>query len=165
MSVLPPGTLLQLMYLYERLQLLKPGHFIEIGPGSGEITQMLLDLGWSGQSYDLEPYTIDRLQIRFANEIKSGRYLASNVDFLSISESISADLVISCMVMEHLDNISESLYMSKSAEVLNNNGLMIGLIPASPKHWGIEDEIAGHFRRYSKTLVNDLMVVAPAKYL
>jgi hypothetical protein len=47
-NVLPPGTLLQLMYLRERLEKLEPGRFIEIGPGSGEISKLLLDLGWGG---------------------------------------------------------------------------------------------------------------------
>ena len=46
--VLPPGTILQLMYLRERLENIKPGRFIEIGPGSGEISGLLLDLGWTG---------------------------------------------------------------------------------------------------------------------
>jgi 16S rRNA A1518/A1519 N6-dimethyltransferase RsmA/KsgA/DIM1 with predicted DNA glycosylase/AP lyase activity len=52
MVVLPPGTLLQLMYVQERIRLVAPGRFIEIGPGGGEITKLLLDHGWSGYSYD-----------------------------------------------------------------------------------------------------------------
>ena len=50
MRALPPGTILQLMYLRERLRNIKPGRFIEIGPGSGEITRLLLELGWAGAS-------------------------------------------------------------------------------------------------------------------
>jgi len=37
MNVLPPGTILQLMYLRERIQRLPVGRFVEIGPGGGEI--------------------------------------------------------------------------------------------------------------------------------
>ncbi len=48
MRVLPPGTILQLMYLRERLRDINPGRFIEIGPGSGEVTSVLLELGWGG---------------------------------------------------------------------------------------------------------------------
>lgn len=157
-SVLPPGTLLQLMYLKERIQVLNPGRFIEIGPGSGEISQMLLDLGWIGQSYDLQANTLERLKTRFANEIKSGKYRAINADFLEMCLPQSADLVISCMVIEHLNDSAESSFMRKAAEVLKSNGLMIGLVPASPKHWGIEDEIAGHYRRYTKKQVQGLML-------
>ncbi len=52
MSVLPPGTILQLMYLGERLRNIEPGRFIEIGPGSELVMNLLLELGW-GVSYDL----------------------------------------------------------------------------------------------------------------
>lgn len=158
MAVLPPGTLLQLMYLRERLRHIKPGRFVEIGPGSGEITQLLLDLGWVGQSYDLEAVTIERLQMRFANEIKQGQYRPVNVDYLSqLQQPESADLVISCMVMEHLDDTSESSFMRQSSEVLKCDGLMIGFVPGSPAHWGIEDDIAGHCRRYTRDKIQSLM--------
>jgi SAM-dependent methyltransferase len=146
------------MYLRERLRHIKPGRFVEIGPGSGEITQLLLDLGWVGQSYYLEAVTIERLQIRFANEIKQGQYRPVNVDYLSqLQQPESANLVISCMVMEHLDDTSESSFMRQSSEVLKCDGLMIGFVPGSPAHWGIEDDIAGHCRRYTRDKIQSLM--------
>lgn len=158
MAVLPPGTLLQLMYLRERLGHIKPGRFVEIGPGSGEITRLLLDLGWTGQSYDLEAVTIERLQLRFTKEIEQGRYSAVNADYLSQQKQPgSADLVISCMVMEHMDDESESAFMRKSSEILCRGGLMIGLVPGSPAHWGIEDDIAGHCRRYTRAGIKELL--------
>lgn len=73
MTVLPPGTLLQLMYLEERLRKIPPGRFIEVGPGSGEITQALLSRAWSGRSYDLEAKTISKLEDRFAAQIAQRR--------------------------------------------------------------------------------------------
>lgn len=158
MSVLPPGTLLQLMYLRDRLKHIKPGRFVEIGPGSGEITQLLLDEGWVGQSYDLEAITIERLQSRFASEIKQGKYRADNLDYMfQLQRPRSADLVISCMVMEHLDEVSESSFLRQSAKVLTSDGLMIGLVPGSPNDWGIEDDIAGHYRRYTRDHIKNLM--------
>jgi hypothetical protein len=33
---------------------------------------------------------------------------------------------------------------------------MIGLVPGSPANWGIEDEIAGHCRRYTRTSIKTL---------
>jgi SAM-dependent methyltransferase len=160
MAVLLPGTLLQLMYLRERLGHKKPGRFIEIGPGSGEITRLLLDMGWTGQSYDLEAVTIERLQMRFAKEIEQGLYSAVNADYLSQPQQQlgSADMVISCMVMEHLEEASESAFMRKSSEILSHGGLMIGLVPSSPAHWGIEDDIAGHCRRYTRASIRELLV-------
>jgi len=48
MSALAPGTILQLMYLKERLVDVAPGRFIEVGPGTGEISNLLLKFGWGG---------------------------------------------------------------------------------------------------------------------
>ena len=156
MTVLPPGTLLQLKYLKERLSALTPGYFIEIGPGSGEITRLLLDMGWSGRSYDLEEKTVDSLMLRFANEIKDGRFKALNENYLLAEPSQRGDLVISCMVMEHLEDAIQFEFMKTAAAQLKQSGVMIGLVPGSPAHWGIEDEIAGHYRRYTKVNILEL---------
>lgn len=158
MSVLPPGTLLQLMYLRARIRRVPPGHFIEIGPGSGEITQLLLSLGWSGTLYELEAETVAKLQGRFAKELQDRRLEILNSDYLTSGPGQHrADLVISCMVMEHLDADAESAFMRKSADCLKDTGVLIGFVPGSPAHWGIEDDIAGHFRRYTRESIGKLI--------
>jgi SAM-dependent methyltransferase len=158
MSVLPPGTLLQMMYLEERLRHVPPGRFIEVGPGGGEITQVLLDRGWRGRSYDLEARTISKLAQRFDRQIVEQRFCALNEDFLTSDPDATekADLVISCMVMEHLDDTAESQFMRVAGQALKPSGMMIGLVPGSPTHWGIEDDIAGHCRRYTQSSVQAL---------
>lgn len=157
MNVLPPGTILQLMYLKERLLRLPVGKFIEIGPGAGEITRLLLEMGWTGCSYDLEGKTIAALETRFARDISQKRFMPVRQSYLDIQIEEKVDLVISCMVMEHLDDQLESEFMRKSAEVLKAGGLMIALVPGSPEHWGIEDDIAGHCRRYTRSSVEHLI--------
>ncbi len=157
-KVLPPGTILQLMYLKERLSQIPAGRFIEIGPGNGEITRMLLDHGWQGVSYDLAEKTIEGLKVRFAKEISERRFAPVLGNYI-VSATERADLVISCMVMEHLEDDVEQKYMCQSARLLNKNGLMIGLVPGSPDHWGIEDDIAGHCRRYTRESVATLASV------
>ena len=159
MLPLPPGTILQLMYLKERISKLKPGSFIEVGPGSGEVSNVLLKKGWRGYAYDLEPETILRLQERFKAEINKGNYHASTKDFFDLNPNLieGVDLIISSMVIEHLPDELESRFMEKSSLLLNKGGRMIGLVPSSPNHWGIEDEIAGHFRRYDIECLKSLM--------
>lgn len=168
MVVLPPGTLLQLMYLRERIRQVQPGRFIEIGPGSGEITRLLLDYGWSGCSYDLEAKTIATLSNRFAKEIAEHRFMPINDDYLSpllppATEKV--DLVISCMVMEHLEDDAQFAFMQMSEKYLKKGGIMIGLVPASPAHWGIEDDIAGHCRRYTRAGIETLAAASDWKLL
>jgi phospholipid N-methyltransferase len=157
MLVLPPGTILQLMYLRERLSLAEAGNFIEIGPGSGEITRVLLDLGWQGVSYDLERTTVDKLKIRFSKEITEKRFDAVCENFLESSNTQKINLVISCMMMEHLSENDELAFIKKAKSLLRNGGVFIGLVPSSPKHWGIEDVIAGHLRRYTRKSLKHLL--------
>lgn len=158
MIVLPPGTLLQLMYVQERIRLVAPGRFIEIGPGSGEITKLLLDHGWSGYSYDLEAKTIAALKERFANEVAAHSLTPINDNFLSatLPNSEKVDLIISCMVMEHLEDEAQSTFMQTASERLKEGGMLVGLVPASPAYWGIEDDIAGHCRRYTRESIASL---------
>ncbi|OUL88689.1 class I SAM-dependent methyltransferase [Paraburkholderia hospita] len=149
MATLPPGTLLQLMYLKERLRAVPPGRFVEIGPGAGHISALLLSLGWHGVAYDLEPSTIDALNRRFPAETADGRYVAVNGDWLNATENEKVDLVVSCMVLEHLDDAGEKAFVDQAHRSLSSNGRMITIVPGSQEHWGIEDEIAGHYRRYT----------------
>lgn len=153
---LPPGTILQLMYLRERLARMPAGMFVEIGPGSGEITRLLLELGWQGTAYDLETQTTERLQQRFAEAIAQGRLRVANADFLQSATPQPVDLVISCMVMEHLTDAEQQAYMEAARRALKPGGQLIGLVPGSPKDWGIEDDIAGHQRRYTRPALLDL---------
>jgi SAM-dependent methyltransferase len=160
MRGLPPGTILQLLYLKDRLQRRAPGRFIEIGPGRGDVTQLLLDCGWSGSSYDLGPETIAHLGERFRKEVAEQRFMPVNADYVSAEIDGDVDLIISCMVMEHLDDDLESAFMAKSAACLKSDGVMMGLVPASPAHWGIEDDIAGHCRRYTRDSLKRLVSVS-----
>lgn len=158
MSVLPPGTLLQLMYLKKRLRHIDPGYFIEIGPGNGEVTKVLLDYGWSGCSYDLDANTVTTMSKRFSKEISDKRFMVINEDYLLSTPPTAkkADLIISSMVIEHLDDEAQLIFMQKSKINLEPNGIMIGIVPGSPAHWGIEDDIAGHCRRYTQSLVQEI---------
>ncbi|MFM0011362.1 class I SAM-dependent methyltransferase [Paraburkholderia sediminicola] len=160
MAILPPGTLLQLMYLRERLSQLPAGRFIEVGPGAGHTSALLLSLGWQGEAYDLEQSTVETLQRRFAREIESGKYRVVHGDWLASSQSVQSDLVISCMVMEHFDDEAQQRFLSFTRSVLKPAGVMISIVPGSPDHWGIEDDIAGHVRRYTRDSAVDLFTRA-----
>ena len=159
MALLPPGTLLQHMYLAERLQLLASGEFVEVGPGAGDLTDLLLKAGWNGTCFDLNDQTISKLANRFSKEIDQGKLRLMNQDFNSspIENSGTADLIISCMVMEHLADENEIEFLHSAKRCLKDGGKMIAFVPSSPNHWGIEDDIAGHFRRYTRKSISDLL--------
>lgn len=147
--ILPPGTILQLMYLKERLRGVRPGRFIEVGVGQGYVSECLLRMGWSGTGYELDPSSVESARGRNSSAISGGRYDVVVGDWLGSPVSARADLVISSMVLEHLTDDQELAYFRRCRESLNAGGRCIVLVPGSPADWGIEDEIAGHYRRYT----------------
>jgi len=156
MAALAPGTILQLMYIRERISSLPAGRFIEIGPGSGEISNLLLHLGWHGESFDLNENVVNALKVRFKDALNDGRYTPHCQDYLTHDITQEADLIISSLVLEHLDTNSERFFVTKSLNALSHRGKFICIVPASPAHWGIEDDIAGHYRRYTRDDVRSL---------
>jgi SAM-dependent methyltransferase len=149
MTVAPPGTILQRLYLRERLRGLTPGRFVEIGVGTGSLSHELLQLGWHGEGWDLSAEAVARSAETNAVAVAAARYAVRLGDWLDQSDG-KADLVVSSMVIEHLSDEHEGRYFGRCREVLSETGRAVVLVPASPRHWGIEDEIAGHQRRYTR---------------
>lgn len=163
LPTLPPGTILQLMYLKERLKDLKPGCFLEVGCGIGIISYVLLKAGWSGIGIDLNDRALARASQVNEMYIQRGKYLLLQQDFFELELQDKYDLVISCMVLEHLDDELEILYLQKTKNILSLSGRIILLVPGCPCYWGIEDEIAGHCRRYTRSELQSKLVNAGYK--
>ena len=151
--VKPPGTILQGMYLQERLKRQPPGRFLEVGCGSGWVSALLLKHGWTGSGIDLHAPSVARAQEINQTSVDAGRYQARQIDFFEsdpLLDQNQFDLIISCMVIEHLDDAVERAYFRRCRQLVGDGGLLITIVPASQAHWGIEDVIAGHFRRYTQ---------------
>lgn len=146
--ILPPGTILQQMYFKERLRQRSPGRFVEVGAGQGVVSKTLLDLGWRGCAYDLNGESLAVARELNREAADAGRFRTENRDWLGVPPDAEADLVVSCMVIEHLDDANEGRYFERVRESLAPGGTGVLFVPASAAHWGIEDDIAGHFRRY-----------------
>ena len=148
--VRPPGTILLQQYLRERLARRPPGRFIEIGCGNGQMSRVLLEARWSGVGYDLNPRALAVARSFNSSFIDDQRFAVSQNDWLGVDDAEHFDLVFSCLVLEHLDDVDESHYFRKAAAVLSDGGFIAFFVPGSPAHWGIEDEVAGHLRRYDR---------------
>jgi SAM-dependent methyltransferase len=155
---LPPGTILQRMYVAERLRQLPSGTFVEVGTGEGWLAKTLLDAGWAGTGYEPGARAAAQAAQRLASEIDAGRFRLDRRDWLTVDAAGSqVDLVVSAMVLEHLPPEQERQYFLQAARCLRPRGRAILLLPASPAHWGIEDEVAGHYRRYTSEGMRQLL--------
>jgi len=148
---LAPGSILQHLFVRERVRLLlkeNKKYFIEVGSGNGYISNLLLNQGMEGIGVDLNESACINNNLLNESFIKNGKYKVVHGDFLDIDMNTKFDLVISSMVIEHLPEKYLDKYFTKSKRILNKDGLISCLVPSAMKYWGIEDEIAGHMKRY-----------------
>lgn len=155
MRILPPGSILQHLYVEERLRTVKTGRFLEVGSGTGDLSRLLLKKGFSGLGLDLNVGANDHNSKLNSDFISSGQYRILNQNFLEFVSEIRFDLLISCMVIEHLNQEELDVYFEKCKSILNKDGMIVILVPSSMRYWGIEDEIAGHFLRYERKDILD----------
>lgn len=147
-----PGSILQRLYITERLRKYSGQlhSFIELGSGNGYNSHLLLNHDLIGTGIDLNESACENNRILNKEFIQNNSYEVLNTDFFSWIPGQPVDLLFSCMVIEHLPDNLEKKYFEKAKEVVKPGGLIITLVPASMAHWGIEDDIAGHVRRYSR---------------
>lgn len=145
-----PGSILQKMYLKERLNsfIFQDRSFIEIGTGGGALSNLLLESGYTGIGFDLNTDACFKNKILNDNYIRNGKYKVLNENFLCQNLNEKVDLIISSMVTEHFEERQLDKYFEKCKELIHPTGRIITLVPAGMRFWGIEDEIAGHIRRY-----------------
>lgn len=156
---LPPGNILQHLYLRERLKKIsssKTKKFLEIGSGNGYVSSVFLQMGWHGTGIDLNKSACTNNQNKNLKFIVSNRYNVICGDFMEIEFSEKFDVIISYMVIEHLPDDVLEKFMSKAISLLNTNGILIIQVPSNMKFWNIEDEIAGHIKRYEIKDVENL---------
>jgi SAM-dependent methyltransferase len=155
--VLPPGTILQHIYIKRRLRELARGRFVDAGTGEGLLSRLLLDMGWVGSGWDLNDGALAQARALTAEYIKDGRYELHHGDWFSAEGSGTADLIVSSMLLEHLDDEGQRRYFDRAAAELRTGGRALLLVPSSPRHWGVEDEVVGHVRRYTRDSLHELV--------
>ena len=144
-----PGNILQIMYFKHRIaKWNSPGmRFIELGSGNGAISRILLQAGMQGIGMDLNDDACEINRTRNQDFIVQGQYRVLNDDFLKLSGA-QADLILSSHVIEHLPDEVLNDYFAKCKSILNPGGRVVSLVPANQKYWCVEDETAGHYRRF-----------------
>ena len=155
MKPLPPGNILQNIYIKNRFKNKNYKTFLEIGSGNGYLSHLLLSLGLSGVGFDLNLSACQNNNKMNSDFIKNQSYEVFNQNFLEIDLKNKFDVIISSMVIEHLTDEELKCLLNKAKKSLNPNGVIVFLVPSSMKYWGIEDEIAGHIKRYEFEDFND----------
>ena len=132
------------------------GSFCDVGSGRGELSNLLLEAGLSGTGYDLNPEACELNRTLNRRWVDSGRYTVRCEDFMEARGQPPADVVVCSMVLEHWTEGQVEAFVRKTSALLAPGGRLCVLVPGSPAHWGIEDETAGHLRRYTFEALREL---------
>lgn len=138
---------------YEILRLVRPADiFLEIGAGELNLSQELLKYFSRGKAIDFSPETMSCYTSLKPFITKRLSFEVTDVN--NIHEEDFYDCVVSCEVMEHLDN--DATFLLKIFRLLKPHGQAILSVPANMKFWSIHDEITGHCRRYERKKIIEL---------
>ncbi|HEX4947262.1 MAG TPA: class I SAM-dependent methyltransferase [Blastocatellia bacterium] len=126
------------------------GHrVLEVGSGTGNITQFLLTENRTVVATDVVPTYRAELQTRFANQ--ANLHISTfdlnrptPVEF----QQHPFDTIVCLNVLEHIEDDLFALQQMRAA--LKPGGNLALLVPAHQFLYGAFDEAVGHFRRYGK---------------
>jgi SAM-dependent methyltransferase len=129
---------------------------LEIGAGTGEIAGGLLKDGRKLILNEIDELLYVQLKSRFNNNsnvkvIKGDIFKITGND----SKDEKVDTVLMINVLEHIKD--DVLILRKVKEILCNSGRLILYVPAHRWLYGEYDRVLGHYRRYSKRLLKDIL--------
>jgi SAM-dependent methyltransferase len=158
----PPGMLCQNRAAIELVAASEAKTFCEIGPGDGELAAALCRRGMRGVGIEFSAAAAAITKSTLADEIQAGQFRLIEGDFMTMTDAPSGfDLALSLMVIEHVED--DATFMMRMVEQVRPGGMVIVGVPGRMDRWGIEDETAGHFRRYERVGLERLLIASGLK--
>lgn len=155
----PPGTWCQNHALLELVAMTGARTFCEVGCGSGMVARELCDRGLGGVGIDFSEAAIAIARDTLASHLEAGHFELRAGDFLAMDDLEGRfDLALAIMVMEHVEDDVE--FARRLAGLVRPGGHVIIGVPARQDRWGIEDQTAGHFRRYERAGLESVLRAA-----
>ena len=154
------GPAMAAMRAYPRylLELLAPAlgrRILEIGVGHGNYTDWLLDRG-DVLGVDIDDACLAAARERFgARGLRTGRMDLSDPDSIAACAWFAPDSVVCVNVLEHIPDDAAAL--RGLTGIVAPGGTLGLIVPAHQALYGRMDAEAGHFRRYSRGAVRELL--------
>lgn len=149
-----PRYLLRCWVVKRLIRALKPTDFIEIGAASGHMAQWMSEKqNIAGIAVEISPMAIEMMRERLGDNDQVQIFEQD-----SIGLKAEADVLLSMEVLEHIDNDRATL--NNWFNLIRPGGHLLLSVPAHPHLFSAEDEMAGHFRRYSRAELNEKLATA-----
>jgi SAM-dependent methyltransferase len=147
-------------FLFRRYELLKRidsgSRFLEVGPGSLNLTHDLARHFASGVLVDYNPETaqvFDKLEPGTKSKLS-----LVICDFQEYQSDQLFNVIVACEVLEHIEQ--DVSFLKKAYGMLENGGQIVLSVPARRKYWSVHDEVVGHLRRYERNTLRSMLAEA-----
>ncbi len=146
-------------YRQWQFELLRPflgNSILEVGGGIGNFTLMLAGNAESVVSIEPNAYCFDHL-LETTKDHANIEVVRTDLEHLSVSHSNvrECDTVVCMNVLEHIVDDREAV--EKMRSILIPGGRLILIVPAVQAAFGEIDRRLGHYRRYSRGMIGELL--------
>ncbi len=128
----------------------RPGYLLEVGCGAGALLHDLARMGFRCEAIETAPSA--RRVARHINRATPNFALHPGWEHPWESRF---DYVVALEVLEHIEDDVSAL--RSWSRWIKPGGTLVLSVPAHAKRWDIDDEAVGHFRRYEKSGLVDLL--------
>ena len=145
-----PSFILRQNAIVDVIKHWQPGSFLETGIGTGTMTKMLLDRGYTGFGFDIAKENIQTAS-QVLEKDRHSIVLLSELNEATVSP---VEYLFAFEVLEHIENDLKSL--SDWSQYLVPGGKLLISVPARMKNYREDDQFVGHIRRYEKDTLKKL---------
>lgn len=145
-----PRYLMRRDVILRQARALHPGKILEMGCGAGALLSDLGKLGFTGVGVD-QSASAQRIA-RMLHAERPEFSIGPSCDGLEVE---SFDHLAAFEVLEHIEDDLGAL--SDWSQYLKRQGTLMISVPAHPERWNPADVWAGHYRRYTRTCLEDLV--------
>ena len=141
-------------YLFDFVAPYLGNSVLEIGSGIGNMSRYIIQHADEVYLTEIE----DRYLLRLKNMYRHLPYVKTIKSFaedLKANLDTKVDSVVCLNVLEHIEKQRDAL--SAFNHVLNDNGTLILIVPAHQWAYGKTDAAIGHYRRYSKKDITEVL--------
>lgn len=146
-----PRYLMRRARILPQLDALARGRLLEVGPGAG---MLLIEAARRGFRCEALELSAEARALAEAAIAQSGQTIPLHAD-ISAEWNQSFDALLAFDVLEHIEHDSDALMQWHNW--LAPNGTLLLSVPAHMRMWTAGDDWAGHFRRYERESLLQLL--------